>query len=342
MNRINIAVVGCGSITTTRHIPEIINNPNCNLIGVFNKTEKRALDIAEKYGCISYQSLEALFNDKKVDAIYVCTSNSSHADISIKALNSGKHVLCEKPMAMSMEECELMLEAAKRNNKQLIIGHDMKLTSVHQAAKKIIKAGELGKVISVRSSIKHVGPENWSVNKGNDTWFFNKEKAGFGALGDIGIHKIDLVRFLLDDEIVRVCSLNGSLSKKDLQGNPISIEDNALCLFSTKLGVQGIIEASWCDYGTPDISTDILCEKGRIKILMDNRYNIIIEHLEGKIEKLAIPNSQYSGVTQDFIDTILGYKQSPNDGLNACRSLGVVIAAEESAKQGIWIDIKNL
>ena len=186
---LKIGILGCGKIAQVRHIPEYNDNPNCELVGFFNPTKSRAEDMAAKYGGKAYDTAEELLADPAIDAISVCAANNAHAELTIKALKAGKHVLCEKPMAISLADCEEMVKVAKENGKLLMIGQNQRLTKAHELAKKMIADGEIGKVITFRTTFGHGGPETWSITPGKNTWFFDKTKAAMGAMADLGIHK---------------------------------------------------------------------------------------------------------------------------------------------------------
>lgn len=109
-------------------------------------------------------------------------------EITTYALYAGKHVLCEKPMAITLAECESMVAAAEFNGKHLMIGHNMRFDPVYRRAKKLLDEGVIGDVITFRTVMGNAGPEGWSMD-GN--WFFDKKKAAMGALSDLGIHKVD-------------------------------------------------------------------------------------------------------------------------------------------------------
>ena len=106
-------------------------------------------------------------------------------------------------MATSKEEAKAMIEAAKKNGKKLMIGHNQRFVASHQKARKLIEKGEIGKIYSFRTAFGHGGPEGWSVD-GKDSWFFKKDEAFIGAMGDLGVHKADILRYILNEEIVEV------------------------------------------------------------------------------------------------------------------------------------------
>jgi predicted dehydrogenase len=110
---VKVGIIGCGRIAQRRHIPEYASNPNVEIVGYYNRTRSQAEDMASKYGGKVFDTIEGLLSDPEIDAVSVCTANTMHASVSIDAMRKGKHVLCEKPMATTVEDCERMIEVAK-------------------------------------------------------------------------------------------------------------------------------------------------------------------------------------------------------------------------------------
>ena len=109
---IRVAVIGCGKIAQVRHLPEYATNPNAQLVAYYDKNSRRAHEVAAQYGGKVYDSYFDLLKDPEIDAVSVCVENRSHAEMTTAALYAGKHVLCEKPMAVTLAECESMVAAA--------------------------------------------------------------------------------------------------------------------------------------------------------------------------------------------------------------------------------------
>ena len=192
----HIGVVGCGKIAQVRHIPEYASHLDAKLWAFYDLNQSRAETLAKKYGAKAYASVEELLNDPQIDAVSVCVANHAHAQITIAALKAGKHVLCEKPMAVTLQECEEMVHTAKETGKFLMIGHNQRLARAHVLAKKLLTRGEIGNILTVRSTFGHGGPETWSIDPGSDVWFFDKKQSAMGAMADLGIHKTDLIQYL--------------------------------------------------------------------------------------------------------------------------------------------------
>ncbi|PTM59944.1 Gfo/Idh/MocA family protein [Desmospora activa] len=332
MESVKIGVIGCGSISIHRHIPEYFKHANAQLVAFCDVDEQRAQAAALEYGGQVYTDWRELLQQEELDAVSVCTPNVDHAPITIAALQAGKHVLCEKPMATSKEEAQAMVEAAKQNGVQLMIGHNQRLMPPHVKAKEILKSGKLGRVLTFRTAFSHGGPEGWSVD-GADSWFFRKERAFVGALGDLGVHKVDLLRWLLEDEVIEVAAFTDTLEKKG------DVEDNAVMLLRTRSGAFGTLAASWTHHPSEDNSTVIYGEKGYIRIVDDPVHQVIVYHVDGTVEKVEMggiatnDDQTDSGVISAFVDAIVGGTPNPIPGEEGMKSLEVVLAAVEAAEK---------
>ena len=141
---IRVAVIGCGKIAQVRHLPEYATNPNAQLVAYYDKNSQRAHEVAAQYGGKVYDSYFDLLKDPEIDAVSVCVENRSHAEMTTAALYAGKHVLCEKPMAVTLAECESMVAAAERNGRHLMVGHNMRFDPVHRRAKQLLDSGVIG------------------------------------------------------------------------------------------------------------------------------------------------------------------------------------------------------
>jgi predicted dehydrogenase len=343
---IKVAIIGCGSIAMYRHAPEYANNPHVEIAAVYDRNPDRAERLVNMYGGRVVSRYEDIINDPTIDAVSDCSTNEMHHVITTAALRSGKHVLCEKPIATTLEGAEQMLRAAQESGKILMIDHNQRLAAAHQRAREILRSGELGRVLSFKTNFGHKGPEYWSANKTNGTWFFKKARSALGVAGDLGIHKVDLLRFLLDDEIVEVSAYADALHKKDEYGRPIEVCDNMVCLLRTESGAIGTASFSWTYYGEEDNSTILYCENGIMKIYTDPLYQIeitkgnaeIIRYQLGKLQ--TNDNQTNSGVIDAFVDCIMRQTPPPITGEDGLLALRIIQAAVRSAEEGISIKLR--
>jgi UDP-N-acetylglucosamine 3-dehydrogenase len=332
MNKIKIAVIGCGSIAQHRHLPEYANSGLVEITAVCDIVKERAEEIAEKYGARAYTEYEELLAKEEVDAVSVCTPNYLHAPISVAALKAGKHVLCEKPMATSTAEAEEMIGAAETAGKKLMIAHNQRFVPSHEKAKKLIETGEIGKIYSFRSAFGHGGPEGWSAD-GKDSWFFKKDEAFIGAMGDLGVHKTDLLRYILGEEFTEVGSFIETSSKEKAD-----VDDTAVCVLKTASGIIGTLAASWSYVSKEDNSTIIYGEKAILRLEDDPVHSLVVQYVNGEVVRYELGGIQTneeggqksSRVIEQFVKSIVEDTEPAVTGEEGMKSLQVVLAALES------------
>lgn len=338
---LNIGIIGCGQIAVNRHAPEYASNDSCRIVALYDPNQSRAAAIGERYGGDAYDSLEALLTSH-IDAVSICTANSCHYSDTIKALNSGIHVLCEKPMAVTFEQCREMVEAADRNKKVLMLAHNQRYNISHQKAREMISSGEIGKVISFALTFGHSGPEKWTGQA--NPWFYDKVKSQFGAMADLGVHKLDLLRYLCGCNISTVTAKLGTLDKRYPDGSSIAVDDNAFFILSMENGAMGTVRASWTFYGDEDHSSIIYGTKGTIRLYDDPEYSIIVTDIGGKKKHINLSSMRTnfertngaddnSGVIDSFVASILNGTRSISDGHDALDSMRAVFAAQQSAQE---------
>ncbi|KOP67105.1 oxidoreductase [Bacillus sp. FJAT-18019] len=190
MKSINVGVIGTGSISAM-HLQSYQKHANANLLAVCDLNEERAQRAAEKYGATKiYTDYNELLADPEIDAVSICTWNNTHAEISIAALNAGKHVLVEKPLCRTVEEALKVQEAVKSSGKLLQVGFVRRYDPNAQMLREFADKGEFGEIYFAKaSSIRRLG------NPGG--WFSDIERSGGGPLIDIGVHVIDLCWYMM-------------------------------------------------------------------------------------------------------------------------------------------------
>jgi len=345
---LKIGILGCGKITEVRHAPEYTENPACRIDAWYDAIPGRAEALAAKFGGKVMTSAEALI-ESDLDAVSVCVANVFHADLTVKALKAGKHVLCEKPMATSLEECEAMVAAARESGKRLMIGHNQRYAPAHQKAREMIASGVIGDVLTFLTTFGHSGPEIWTGNA--NSWFFDKNKAAFGALAELGIHKADLIHYLTGDEIVESSAFVGTLDKKTPDGAPITVDDNAICIMRLRKGGLGILRASWTFYGQEDNSTRIYGTKGVLRVYDDPHQSLILEKRDGTVERFELDrittnaeqtsgNRRTTGVIDAFVESILTNTPSLAEGEEAIKAMRAIFAAAKSADEGRAVKVE--
>lgn len=339
--KIGVAIAGCGAITRTRHAPEYRANPNVLIKGFYDYDLNRAEELAGMYGGKAYASYEELLADGEVQAVSICTPNYMHPTHTITAMEAGKDVLCEKPMAPTLTEARSMIEVQRRTGRVLMLGHNQRLVRTHILAKRLLDQGAIGKVLYLQTNFKHAGPEAWSVER-SSTWFFDKSKARFGALGDLGSHKLDLVRYLLQEEVDQIFTTLSTLDKRYSDGRLIDLDDNAVCLLKMKSGIEGQMHVSWTNYGPEDNSTIIYGTAGTMRIFASDTDDILIHSRDGSVTRYqsgAISTNTRqlsSGIIDAFVQSVIERTTPPVTWLDGYNTLACLEAAGKSSISGTW------
>ena len=337
---LSIGIIGCGKIAQVRHLPEYAARKDVRIAGLFDMNADRAGAIAAQYHTKASASYEELLADPTIDAVSVCTANHSHGEITVAALNAGKHVLCEKPMAVTLRECEDMVRAAQANGKLLMIDQNQRLAGAHQKARELIQAGAIGKPLTFRTAFRHGGPETWSVDPGANTWFFDKKRAAMGAMADLGVHKTDIIQYLLGQTVVETRAALCTLDKKFSDGSPITVDDNAFCVYRMSGGAVGTMTASWTNYGPEDNSTVINGTEGTLRIYDDPEHTLIYVKTNGEkvcydVDQIQTNDHQTaSGVIDLFVECLLDPSHEGIPGQSVLPAMRAVFASIEASDTG--------
>ena len=335
---IKIGIIGAGSIARFRHLPETAMNPQAEIGAICDIVPHRANEMAKKYDCQPFTDYRDMIQQPDLDAIIVAATNTTHAEMSIASLMSGKHVMCEKPMATSLEDGAKMMEAAKKAGKKLMIAHNQRLEPAHIKAKEIIQSGKLGKVLTFTTVFGHPGSEDWAID-GEETWFYRKEISGLGVLGDLAIHKLDLLRWILQDEYTQASASLDTLNKKYPSGELIDVEDNAVCILRTKKGAMGSVIASWT-YQKENNSTTLYCEKGVVQIYVDPEFPLAVhyDYQNSEYHKLGRKSTNLaqlkSGIVDAFVAALVEDHEVPIPGIEGYKALEAVLACQRASETG--------
>ncbi len=249
---LKIGIIGSGGIAVAKHMPSLAKLSNVEMTAFCDIIPERAEKAAKKYGTSDarvYGDYRELLKDKSIDVVHVCTPNKSHADITVDALESGKHVMCEKPMAKTPADAKRMVEAAKRTGKKLTIGYQNRYRPDSLYLNKLCRAGELGEIYYAKAhAIRRRAVPTWGV-------FLNEEEQGGGPLIDIGTHALDLTLWMMNN--YKPKSVKGSVyyklsKKKDAANawgswNPdeYTVEDSAFGFITMENGATIVLESSW-------------------------------------------------------------------------------------------------
>jgi predicted dehydrogenase len=266
MAKLKVGIVGCGGIANQKHLPSIKKAGLADVVAFCDIVKERAEKAAKEYGAND----ATVFTDykelvkEKLDAVYVCTPNRSHSEISVAALNAGKNVLCEKPMAINYAEAEKMLEASKRNGKLLTIGYQSRYRGDSQYLKRECDAGALGDIYYAKAkAIRRRAVPTWGV-------FLNEFEQGGGPLIDIGTHALDLTLWTMNNykpkSVVGTVyhKLNNEVESANAFGpwkpEDFTVEDSSFGFIIMENGATITLEATWA-LNTLDVleASTVLC-----------------------------------------------------------------------------------
>jgi predicted dehydrogenase len=200
-NRIGFAVVGLGRIAEWAILPAFRHSKRAKLVAVVSGDERKAKRLAARFGASDYYTYNdyvLCLNHPQVQAVFVATPNGSHADFAIRAAASGKHVLCEKPMANTVAECQQMIQACRASGVRLMIAYRKYFEPASLALKKLVTSGKLGRLKIIHSAFTIFLPPGGNV----PGWHFDRKLAGGGSLMDVGVYCVNTVRWLTGKEPV--------------------------------------------------------------------------------------------------------------------------------------------
>ena len=268
MEKLRIGIIGCGGIANGKHMPALKKFADkAEMVAFCDIIPERAEQAAKDYGTPEakvYADYHKLLEDKSIDVIHVCTPNRSHSEITVAALEAGKHVMCEKPMAKTAADARLMLDAAKRTGKKLTIGYQNRCNPRCLLLKRACDEGELGEIYFAKAhALRRRAVPTWGV-------FLNEFEQGGGPLIDIGTHSLDLTLWITNNYKPKYCvgtsyhKLNGLAP--ELQGNTwgpwdsskYTAEDSAFGFVVMENGATILVKSSWALNYEPSLEASTL------------------------------------------------------------------------------------
>ena len=249
---IKIGIIGCGAIANSKHMPALSKVADAEMVAFCDLVSERAEKAAKEYGTSDakvYTDYKELLKDPTIDVVHVCTPNRSHSFISVDALDAGKNVMCEKPMAINSAEAQKMLDAAKRSGKKLSIGYQNRFRDDSLYLKKEAEDGTFGDIYYAKATaIRRRGVPNWGV-------FLDEYEQGGGPLIDIGTHTLDLTLWMMNNYKPKYClgtvyhKLNNDKDQANMWGNwnpeKFTVEDSAFGFVVMENGATIVLESSW-------------------------------------------------------------------------------------------------
>ncbi len=291
MSKMKWCVIGAGGIADRRTIPGLLLDEGSELVAVMDKAPAVAEAVGKKYGVPAFSDEKEMLKAVECDAVYISTPVMCHYEQAMAALEAGRHVLLEKPVASTSEESEALVEAFKKAGKQLSIGYMMKQHNLHGKAKELIAADGIGQVVNVRAQFCCWYPDIPGA------WRQIKALGGGGAMMDLGVHCIELLEDILDDEIVEVKSLCSTRTFS------YEVEDSAIMIFRTKGGILGHIDVN---FNIPDDASEAKLEFYGTKGYIICKGTLAQAEV-GTLSHLYAPQGDYAAAQERVVPTPVVY-----------------------------------
>lgn len=242
MKRTKVAILGAGFITDIHMESYHRFIPEAEVVAVYARNKEKAAAFASKYHIPKYyDDITQLLETSGCEVVDICLPNYLHADAAIKAAQAGKHVIVEKPIAVTLEEADAMIEACRQANVKLMYAEELCFAPKYERVRHLVKEGAVGDVFMLKQSEKHSGPHT--------DWFYDVHYSGGGVLMDMGCHAFGWFFWMLNNADVK--SVQASMATVYHKGRT-SGEDNSIVIVEFENGVTGVAENSWAKHGGMD------------------------------------------------------------------------------------------
>jgi predicted dehydrogenase len=339
MQRTKVAILGAGFISEIhlesyhRFIPE------AEVVAVYARNADKAKEFAAKHHIPKwYTDVDTLIKESDCEIVDICLPNFLHADACIKAAKAGKHIIIEKPLAVTLEEADAMIDACKKANVKLMYAEELCFAPKYERVRHLVKEGAVGEVYMLKQSEKHSGPHT--------DWFYDINLAGGGVLMDMGCHAMEWFRWMLGNAKAKsvYASMNTVYHKDRTKG-----EDNSVVIIEFENGVTAVAENSWAKHGGMDDRSEVHGTGGVIyaDLFMGNSAISYSKHGYGYAMEKAdttvgwsftvfeeVFNQGYPHELKHFVDCVRNNKEPLVTGEDGRVVLEILYAAYASAGQG--------
>jgi len=331
--KLGYAIVGLGYYGLQTIMPQFVNCEHSRVTALVSGDRAKALATAAKYGVpersiYTYADFDRIRDNPDVDIVYVCLPNSMHAEYTIRAAKAGKHVMCEKPMAISVAECEAMIRACKTAGKKLMIGYRCHFEPFNLEAMRLAKSGAAGKIRYVRS-------EHGFVQGDPNKWRLKRALSGGGSLMDMGIYSLQAARYLTGEEPIAVTARE-STDRRDPRFR--EVED---MIEWTLEFPSGAIAGCQSMYSANQNHILLMGDKARIELEPATRYdgNKMWTGRDGRETAITSPppgpgKTQFAGQLDHLAECILDGREPIVSGEEGLRDMRIVEAIYRSVREG--------
>lgn len=339
MEKVKVAILGAGFIADIHMECYHRFVHNAQVVGVYTRDENKAKAFAEKHHLPNaYSNIDDLISNSGCDVVDICLPNFLHADAAIKAAKAGKHVIIEKPIAVTLEQADAMINACKAANVKLMYAEELCFAPKYERVRQLANEGAFGEIYMLKQAEKHSGPHS--------DWFYDVNLSGGGVLMDMGCHAIAWFRWMLKN--TKAVSVYATMSTVLHKGRTKG-EDNSVVIVEFENGVTAVAENSWAKHGGMDDKSEVYGTGGvaYADLFMGNSsisyskqgYGYAMEKADTTVgwsftvfEEAF--NQGYPHELQHFIDCVQHDKQPVVTGEDGKAVLEIIYAAYASAREG--------
>lgn len=300
---------------------------NVELVAIADEDETRGSDAATQFGATWFADYHEVVNRDDIDAVVICSENVRHKELTIAAAEAGKHVLCEKPLATTIEDAQAMIDACKEHGVKLQTAFPVRFNASVVALREAIRAGQIGTPLVVSARNPGTCPHSW---------FVQPELSGGGAVIDHTVHVVDALRWIFDAEVTEV------YAEIDTRIYDIPTDDTGLLMFKMSNGVPVSLDTSW---SRPEkwptwggVTIDVIGETG---VLFVDAYNNSLRMATGDTG-VTWPNVEVTGdpeMVAAFIDAVANDTEPLVTGEDGLRAVQVALCAYESAEKRATVPV---
>jgi len=330
--KLGVALVGLGNYSTGQLAPALQETQYCKLTGIVTGSPEKIpvwqkkYDIADK-NVYNYENFDTIADNPDIDIVYVVLPNAMHAEYTIRAANAGKHVICEKPMAVSVEECKEMIAACEQNNRKLQIGYRLQYEPHNQKMMELGEEKPLGPITVINTSNAFYARDEW------DNWRFGQELSGGGPLMDMGIYSVQGVRYTLGEEPISVTAQASKIRPEKFK----TVEETLLWQMHFD---SGVIANCMTSYSARAGHIDVFCKEGNFGLQPAFGYGSLKGYIKG--DPMGLPNHNQQAVQMDaFARNILDDTEVIASGEDGMQDIRIIEAIYEAMRTGERVEISS-
>ncbi|WP_340395378.1 Gfo/Idh/MocA family oxidoreductase [Paenibacillus sp. FSL E2-0177] len=327
MSQLNIGMISFAHAHAFDYLENLLRFSEVIVGGIADEVPARTRALAEKHSIPYYANYKELLADPKIDAVIICSENVFHAKLTIDSARAGKHVLCEKPLGLSVEEMQQMISVCAEEKVQLMTAFPCRFLTSVVRAKEALDRGDIGEIIAFKGTNRGSFP--------GPKWFADEALSGGGAVLDHTVHVMDLMNWFANSPVDQVYAYADTLFDPELKR---TIDDSGMVHVIFENGVFGVLDPSWSrNPGFPtwgDVTLEIIGTKGVISIDAFNQKNNIYGRASGKGNWSFWGDDMNELMLKAFVQALLEETEVPVSGVDGLRSTEVALTAYQSVHAG--------